>query len=52
MCENKSPNLKDFVGNLKKPMPLSKKLALVLKNNALKLVRLRSCCGNHGRPGC
>ena len=41
-----------FRNNLAVPMPLPKKIGLVLKNNSLKLVRLKNCCGNHGEPGC
>ncbi len=53
MCSgNEKPDLKDFISNLKKPMPLSEKAGLYLRNNFLKIRKLQSCCGNHGEPGC
>ncbi len=52
MCSNKKPDLKDFMGNLKKPMPFTRKLGLYFRNNLLKIKSLQSCCGNHGEPGC
>jgi len=52
MCSDNKPDLRDFLDNLKKPMPLSKKARLYLRNNLLKIRRLRSCCGNYGEPGC
>jgi len=33
-------------------LPVHEKLRLVAKNNAIKLMRGSSCCGNHGEPGC
>jgi len=38
--------------NLRQPMPLGKKLRLILRNNWLKVSRRRSCCGHPGEPGC
>jgi hypothetical protein len=52
MCSDNKPDLREFLDNLKKPMPLSKKARLYLRNNLLKIRRLRSCCGNYGEPGC
>ena len=53
MCaESKKPNVRDVVSNLSRPMPLTKKLSLLVKNNALKLLRLKNCCGHAGEPGC
>ena len=53
MCaEKKKPRVKDAVANLSKPMPLAKKLSLLVKNNALKLLNLKNCCGHPGEPGC
>ncbi len=52
MCSNKKPDLKESLDNLKKPMPLSKKAGLFLRNNLLKIRKMQSCCGNYGEPGC
>ena len=54
MCagKKKKPNVKDAVENIRKPMPLSKKLALLVRNNTYKLLNLKSCCGHPGEPGC
>ncbi|MCH8897272.1 MAG: hypothetical protein IIC33_03140 [Chloroflexi bacterium] len=40
------------VANLRQPMPLRRKLRLLLINSLLKLKTRRSCCGNFGQPGC
>ncbi|MFO8033079.1 MAG: hypothetical protein R6U22_11095 [Desulfohalobiaceae bacterium] len=52
MCHKEKPNWKEFLHNLRQPMPFYQKAGLYLRNNLLKLIRLRSCCGNHGQPGC
>ncbi|KPJ98183.1 MAG: hypothetical protein AMJ60_09185 [Desulfobacterales bacterium SG8_35] len=53
MCaKKKKPNVKDVVSNLAKPMPLTKKLSLLIKNNTYKLVKFKNCCGHPGEPGC
>lgn len=33
-------------------LPFLEKLALLTKNNAIKLKNRSDCCGNHGEPGC
>ena len=38
--------------NMRQPMPLARKIKLVLRNNAIKLRTGSTCCGNHGEPGC
>jgi hypothetical protein len=52
MCANGRPNAKDILENMKSPMPLGRKIRLILKNSATKLRKLQSCCGNKGEPGC
>lgn len=55
MCSSEGSDRPDpdaFLRNLAAPMPLPKKVGLVLKNNSLKLVRLKGCCGHPGEPGC
>lgn len=41
-----------FLDNLKGPMPLGRKLGLILLNSARKVVTLSHCCGHPGEPGC
>ena len=38
--------------NMLQPMPLSEKLRLFYRNNAIKLRKRQTCCGNFGQPGC
>jgi hypothetical protein len=52
MCANDQPNASAFMRNLRKPMPLPKKIGLVIRNETLKIVRLKPCCGHPGEPGC
>ena len=33
-------------------LPLARKVALFVRNNARKVARLSDCCGNYGEPGC
>lgn len=41
------------IGNwVRSELRLAEKLALTVKNNAIKVVKRQSCCGNHGQPGC
>ena len=53
MCSNTGkPSAKAALENLGRPMPLGEKLRLIVSNTLLKLTKRRSCCGNHGQPGC
>jgi hypothetical protein len=52
MCANNRPNAKAVMENLKKPMPFGKKAAYIIKNTFLKIIKLKSCCGHQGEPGC
>ncbi|HIL31446.1 MAG TPA: hypothetical protein EYG27_07925 [Dehalococcoidia bacterium] len=38
--------------NLKQPIPLWRKLQLVVRNNFIKLRARKGCCGNFNEPGC
>lgn len=38
--------------NLRAPIPLGRKVALVIANNLAKIRHMRGCCGNYGQPGC
>jgi hypothetical protein len=52
MCAGKHPNAKAVIDNLRQPLPFWKKIALIIKNTAIKMGKLQSCCGNPGEPGC
>ncbi len=52
MCDRERPSPKAVISNLKEKMPLGKKTRLFIRNNALKIARLKSCCGHLGEPGC
>ena len=41
-----------FITNMGVPMPLGRKLGLILRNNWLKIYHRRGCCGHPGEPGC
>lgn len=45
------PN-KAFVSNLLVPMPLHRKIYLIVRNSLIKIVKRQQCCGHHGQPGC
>ena len=51
MCEPQKQRLQPLE-NLRQPMPLARKLRLLLANNFTKIRTLKGCCGNHGQPGC
>lgn len=46
------PSMKSFFTNMSAPMPLHRKVYLLLRNNWIKVSRGQSCCGHHGEPGC
>jgi hypothetical protein len=46
------PSLKDIFTNMSVPMPLYKKLYLVFRNGAIRVIKGQGCCGHHGEPGC
>ncbi|HMK50046.1 MAG TPA: hypothetical protein VK435_08335 [Thermodesulfovibrionales bacterium] len=52
MCEERRPNTKAVIENLKKPMPLGEKFFKTIRNTLLKIIRMKTCCGNKGEPGC
>jgi len=48
----KMASLRAFFTNMSVPMPLHRKVYLLLRNNAIKLWRRQNCCGHPGEPGC
>jgi hypothetical protein len=52
MSNRDRPDVKVVLDNLRTPMPLGKKIRLFIRNNALKIARLKTCCGHPGEPGC
>ena len=52
MCSEDKPTLKHVISNLRQPMPFWRKAGLVVRNNMLKILRFKNCCGHAGQPGC
>jgi len=53
MCvEKRRGTPKETIENLRRPMPVQRKLRLFVRNNWLKLRTGSTCCGNYGEPGC
>jgi hypothetical protein len=52
MDERKRPDIRAFVKNMQARMPIGKKVFLAMKNNALKILTRRNCCGHPGEPEC
>ena len=46
------PSPSAFSRNLKVPMPLGRKVRLVVRNTAIKFKTRQNCCGHPGEPGC
>ena len=46
------PSPRDFLTNLGVPMPWPKKIRLLFRNLALRIVLRQNCCGHLGEPGC
>ena len=43
---------RETLENLRQPMPLRRKIRIILRNNWTKLRTRSDCCGNFGEPGC
>jgi YHS domain-containing protein len=46
------PSIRDYLTNMSVPMPLHRKIRLVVRNNWIRLTKRQGCCGHHGEPGC
>ncbi len=46
------PSLRSFITNMDAPMPLTRKLRLLARNVAIRVVKRQNCCGHPGEPGC
>ncbi|HEY33509.1 MAG TPA: hypothetical protein G4O10_10455 [Dehalococcoidia bacterium] len=46
------PRARAIFTNMSVPMPLYRKLYLVLRNNLIKVWKRQGCCGHPGEPGC
>jgi hypothetical protein len=44
--------IRGFFTNWDQPLPLTTKLRLLARNMTLRVVRLDTCCGHRGEPGC
>jgi hypothetical protein len=53
MCaERRRGTASETLENLRQPMPLGRKLKLVIRNTWIKIRTRSDCCGNYGEPGC
>jgi hypothetical protein len=53
MCgETRHGTASEALQNLRQPMPLGRKIRLVLRNTWIKIRTRSDCCGNYGEPGC
>jgi hypothetical protein len=54
MCadDKRRGTLQQSLDNLRQPMPLGRKLRLLVHNNWIKIRTRSDCCGNYGEPGC
>ena len=46
------PSLRAFITNMDAPMPLHRKLRLLVRNITIRIVKRQNCCGHPGEPGC
>ena len=44
--------MSNWLTNWNQPLPLPRKLALVMRNLSLRVVKRSTCCGHPGQPGC
>ena len=54
MCNptESNPSPRAALDNLRQPMPLGRKLSLLIRNNWIKVRHGQDCCGHAGEPGC
>ncbi len=54
MCDgHEQPSADSYWRNLRQPMPLGKKLRLLVRNASRRLFpKPATCCGHPGEPGC
>lgn len=53
MCtEQRRGTPQETLKNLRQPMPVGRKLRLIVRNNLIKVRTVSDCCGNYGEPGC
>lgn len=52
MCDGERGTRSAYLENLRADMPVSRKLAAVVRNMARRLFPPRTCCGHPGEPGC
>lgn len=45
--------LRDYLRNVRESeLPLSRRLALIVRNYGRRIVLRQACCGHDGEPGC
>jgi len=43
---------RNFLTNMDAPMPLPRKLFLLVRNLSIRAIKRQNCCGHDGEPGC
>ena len=46
------PSLRAYFTNLRQPMPLPRKVFLLIRNAGRRITTMSNCCGHPGQPGC
>jgi hypothetical protein len=46
------PSLSAYLTNLEQPMPIGRKIRLLLQNISIRIAKRQDCCGHPGEPGC
>jgi hypothetical protein len=52
MCSSATPSPNAAWENLRRPMPLGRKLELIARNIGIRVTKRQTCCGHPGEPGC
>ncbi len=53
MCTEKDPSPQSYLENLRAPLPLRTKIALIARNVLRRFFpKPSTCCGHPGEPGC
>jgi hypothetical protein len=53
MCDQeRHGTVRESLENVRQPMPLRRKLYLIVRNYLIRLRTASTCCGNYGEPGC
>jgi hypothetical protein len=43
---------RNFLTNMDAPYPFWTKMRMLVRNLSLRVIKLQTCCGHEGEPGC